>query len=207
VLAPEGALARVALVQSRASLLGGDAATLEIDLDDGAALEIVELGATVAHHARGGPPARISARVRVGPGARLIWLAEPLIAAAGCAVVRATRVELAAAAAVLLRETLVLGRQGEEPGHVRGQTRILVDGRPVVEETIDTMPGWLLGSSVVAGGAGMIDALTLAGRRDPEAPQDAFQAHGPATLWRGIGPARAGAGDPPVERWRALVQA
>jgi len=208
VLGVAGGLARVALVQSRASLLGGDDVALAIDLDADCALEIVELGATVAHHARGGPPARLSARVRLGPRARLVWLGQPLIAAAGCSVLRSTRIELEAGAGVLLREALVLGRAGEEPGRARAHTQISLEGRPVVEETFDTQPIWLLRSSVVAGGAGMIDALTLGGLRDPDPPAGALQAHEPATLWRSVGPARAGLVDADgglTRRWRGLL--
>ncbi|MCA1689942.1 MAG: hypothetical protein LC720_05755 [Actinobacteria bacterium] len=53
----------------------------------------------------------------------------------------------------------------------------------------------------------MIDALTLAGVRDHGAPAGALQAHEPATLWRRARPARSGAGDPPVGRWRGLLRA
>jgi hypothetical protein len=196
----------VALVQSRASLLGGDDVRLRIELEAGALLELVELGATIAHHARAGPPARLAAVVRLGPGARLVWLGEPLIAAAGCSVRRSTSVELAAGAAVLLREGLVLGRAGEEPGRVRAHTRIVHGGLPLVDETLDTDPLWLMRSSVVAGAAGMIDALTLAGLRDPEPPAGVLDAHGPASLWRRVGPARDGV-DGPIPRWRSLVLA
>jgi urease accessory protein len=160
----------------------------------------------VAHHVRGGPPATLSTYVRVGRDARLVWLGEPLIAAAGCRVERSTRVDLAPGAVALLREALVLGRDGEEPGEARAHTRITLEGRPVVEETLETSPAWVLWSPVVAGPeARMIDALTLAGRRDLDAPPGAMQAHEPATLWRSAGPARSSAGSALAERWRALA--
>lgn len=203
-----GRLARVALVQSRASLLGGDDVGLELDVGAGGWLEVVELGATVVHHARGGPPARLDVVVRVGPGARLVWLAQPTIAFAGGRLRRSTLIELGAGAVVLVREAVVLGRAGQGPGRVRAHTRVTLEGRPVVDETLDTAPGWLLHSTVVAGGFAMVDALTLAGRRDPSPPADALQAHEPATLWRGLGPARAGPGDAGAglaRRWRGLV--
>ncbi|MEA2297842.1 MAG: urease accessory protein [Solirubrobacteraceae bacterium] len=209
-LGPSGGVERVALVGSRASLLGGDEVTLEIDLEAGCALEILELGATVAHHARGGPPARLSTVARLGAGARLIWLGQPLIAAAGCHAVRETRIELASGAAVLLGEAIVLGRAGERPGRLRAHTRITLEERPVLDETVDTDPGWLLASSVVSGGAGMLEALSLAGMRDPEPPPGALQAHEPATLWRGVGPARAGLADLAsglARRWRGQILA
>jgi urease accessory protein len=206
VLRPAGAVARVALVQSRASLVAGDEVALEVELEGGCAVELVELGATLAHHARGGRPARVRASLRLGPNARLIWLGEPLIAAAGCSVERSTQIELAHGAQVLLGEALVLGRAAEEPGRARTRTRITLEGRPVVEETLDTEPAWLLRSSAVAGTAAMVAALTLAGRRDPDAPPAALQAHEPATLWRGVGPAAMGpAAAGLARRWAALV--
>ncbi len=69
ILAAVGGMARVALVQSRASLLAGDRVALTVDVEPGCALEIIELGATVAHHARGGAGASVAVRVRVGRGA------------------------------------------------------------------------------------------------------------------------------------------
>lgn len=208
VLPAAGWLARVALVQSRASLLGGDDIALTIELDAGCALEILELGATIAHHARGRAPARLSARVRLRAGARLLWLGEPLIAAAECSVLRSTQIELQTGAGVLLREALVLGRAGEQPGRARAHTQITLESRPVIEETLDTAPPWLLRSSVVAGGAGMIEALTLAGLRDPDPPPGALEAHEPATLWRSVGAARAGRGEAVgrlARRWRGFL--
>lgn len=206
LLGVSGPVARVALVQSRASLLRGDAVALEIDLGAGCALELVELGATVAHHVRGGPAARLDTSVRLGRGARLVWLGQPLIAAAGCDVLRSTRIELATGAAVLLGEALVLGRVGEEPGHARVRTRVTLDGRPVIDETLDTQPAWLLRSAVVAGTATAVDSLLLAGLRDPEPPADAWQGHEPSTLVRRLGAARAGlAGEAVGRRWRDLV--
>jgi urease accessory protein len=207
VLAASGPLARVALVASRASLLGGDAVVLDVELGAGAALEIVELAATVAHHARGGRAARVDVRVRLGPGARLLWLGAPLIAAAGCRVRRSTEVELAAGAAALLGDALVLGRVGEEPGRARVWTRITLAGRPLLEETLDTAPAWRLRSPVVVGGAAMVEALTLAGVRDPRPPPGALQSHEPATLWRRAGPAVTGMPAGPAARWRELLLA
>jgi urease accessory protein len=210
VLGSAEQLARVALVQTTASLLGGDDVSLLIDVGDGAALELVELGATIAHHARAGPAARVSVRVRLGRDARLVWLAEPLIAAAGCSVDRATRVELASGARVLLRDAVVLGRVGEEPGRVSAHTRITLSGRAVVDETLDTSASWLLRSSVVAGGAGMLDGLTLAGVHDGDPPPGTFDADQPATLWRRAGGAQAAPGAVWPElasRWRGLVLA
>ncbi|MGI8902661.1 MAG: urease accessory protein UreD [Solirubrobacteraceae bacterium] len=198
-------MARVVLVQSAASLLGGDDVRLAIELADGCALEVIELGAMIAHHARRGPTARLCAEVDLGCDARLVWLAQPMILAAGCRVRRETRVSMASAARALLREAFVFGRAGEEPGAIVARTRITLDGAPVLDETLDTAEASILRSAVVAGDADMIDALTLAGVRDEDAPAEAMQAHGPATLWRRLGAATGSLDDGACAlsaRWR-----
>jgi urease accessory protein len=206
ILASEGRLARVALVQSRASLLAGDCVAVRIELGRGARLEVVELGATIANHVRGGPGAELDVAIGLAAGARLVWLAEPVIASAGCGLERRTLVALETGARALLGESIVLGRHGQDPGFVRSRTRITLDGRPLLDETFATQPAWLLRSAVVAGDGRMLRALTLAGIRDPEAP-GAFQAHEPATLWRDLGPADAGLPGPGelAGGWRRLV--
>jgi urease accessory protein len=205
ILASEGRVARVVLVQSRASLLTGDDVRVRIDLGPGAGLEIVELGATIANNVRGGPPASLDVGVSLADGACLVWLAAPLIASAGCALDKGVRLELAGSARALTGEAIVLGRHGEEPGRLCSRTRITLDARALVDETLATEPAWLLRSEVVAGEARLIEAVTLSGIRDDDPPAGAFQAHGPATLWRGLGPAGADHRNAGVvsARWRA----
>jgi urease accessory protein len=210
ILAPDGCLARVVLVGSRASLLCGDDVGVRIDVGPGAGLEIVELGASVANHVRGGRPASLEVSVSLAGGARLVWLAQPLIASAGCALERRMLVELAAGARALIGESILLGRHAQEPGRVRSRTRITLEGRALVDETLETEPAWLLRSPVVAGSANLIEAVTLAGIHDDDAPAGAFQADGPATLWRGLGQGRGGelVGRAALtSRWRALLVA
>ena len=74
ILASGGAAARVALVQTRASLLRGDDVELSITVGEWSALEIVELGATVAHDVRGGAGARIRVSIQIAAGGRLVLL-------------------------------------------------------------------------------------------------------------------------------------
>ncbi|HEU4701706.1 MAG TPA: hypothetical protein VFS37_04420, partial [Conexibacter sp.] len=57
-------VARVALVQTAAALVAGDAVALDVVVEADAALELIETGATVAHDARGGPAASVRVRVR-----------------------------------------------------------------------------------------------------------------------------------------------
>lgn len=182
-----GGFARVALVQSRASLLGADDVLLEVHVGSAAALELVELGALLAHSARGGAGARLVAQVRVEDGGRLIWVGQPLIVGAGARVSAEVEIALAGDAVVLRGESVVLGRAGEACGALVTRTRITCRDVPLVDETLDTSDRTILRSPVVAGSATMIGALTLAGRRDHSPPPGVLQAHGPATLWRQSG--------------------
>jgi urease accessory protein len=187
--------------------LTGDRVAVRIELGPGAGLEIVELGATIANDVRGGAPATLDVSVSLAGGARLVWVAEPLIASSGCDLERRMHVALEPDARALLGESIVLGRHGEEPGRVASHTRVTLGGSPLLDETFETEPAWLLRSAVVAGDARMIEALTLAGVRDVEAPTGVFQARLAGTLWRGLGPARAELAVPRAleERWRALA--
>jgi urease accessory protein len=207
ILASGGAAARVALVQTRASLLRGDDVELSITVGEGSALEIVELGATVAHDVRGGAGARIRVSIQIAAGGRLVWVGEPLIVAAGASVQRTAHVALEPRARALLGEAIVLGRTGEHPGFLVARTRIACDGRVTLDEALDTREREPLRSAVVAGDARMISSLTLAGLRDEDPPAGAMQAHGPATLWRSAGGAVAGdqAAAALCTRWRRLV--
>ncbi len=202
-----GGAARVALVQSRASVVSGDDVELSISVGEGAALELVEIGATLTHHGRGGARAQIVVDVTVGDRGQLTWLGAPLIVARGADVRRTMRIELTGGGRVLLGETIVLGRAREPHGTLSSRTRIVCDGRPTVDETLETGDADTLHSPVVAGQAGMIAALTLAGLRDDDPPIGAMQAHGLATLWRATGAAMeiARREAPVVTRWRRIV--
>ncbi|MDQ6778012.1 MAG: urease accessory protein UreD [Actinomycetota bacterium] len=207
LLARSGASARVALVQTRASILRGDAVELSISVGDGAVLELVEIGATLTHHARGGARAQILVDVGVGDGGRLTWLGAPVIVARGADVRRTMFVELAGCGRMLLGESVVLGRAHEPYGALSSRTRIVCGGRPTIDETLETGDADTLCSPVVAGEAGVIAALTLAGVRDDAPPAGAMQAYGPATLWRAAGGAVevARSSARVAERWRGVV--
>ena len=138
VLAAREGHLRVALVQATAGLLAGDQLTIEVTVGAGTTLELVEPAATVAHDSRGGPVARWTAELELEPGARLVWLAAPFIVAAGARVRRCVRAELAEGAALLARETLVLGRAGEGPGRALSETRVRHAGRALLEEALHT---------------------------------------------------------------------
>lgn len=200
--------ARVALVGTQALLLAGDTVEIELDIQPGVALEVVEVAATVAY--RGAAPAHWRVRARVAADSRLIWIAEPFIVATGADVHRDSRFELAESAVLCLRETLVLGRSGESGGALRNRTGISQAGTPLLVEDLDlsdersrSRPGSLSTARV-------LDSMLLAGRRAPDQPPlpagARFELAGPGTLGR---VRCAQTADSPVtewaRRWRAAV--
>jgi urease accessory protein len=181
-----GAWARVLLVQSAATLLAGDVVVVTVRVGPRALLEIGELGALLIHSGRGGPPARITVEVEVEESGRIVWNAEPVIVASGARAERSVLVRLASGAVMVLSESTVLGRSGEKGGGLLSATRIDLEGRPLLNERLDTEDQWLLRSAVVMGSARMLGTVVLAGTRDAGG-NDAMQLHGAGTVWRGLG--------------------
>lgn len=135
-----GEVDRIALVPEQAVLLAGDHVTVSVRVGAGRALEIVEPGGTVAYAMRG-QRARWDVEVEVEDAGRLVWHGEPFVVAAGADVRRTLAVDLGAAASLVLRETLVLGRSGEAPGRLSCRTDIVREGAPVLVEELDCAVG------------------------------------------------------------------
>jgi urease accessory protein len=204
VLTRSGPVATVALVSTRASLIAGDDVRLSVTAGAGAALELIEIGATVAHHARSGPAARLGVSLTVEAGGSLVWCGQPLIAAAGCRASRHTAADIAAGGRLLLGDTVVLGRARERPGALTARTRITWDGKPLIDEMLDTRELEAIESPVVMGGHRLVRSLTLAGMVDDDPPEGTMRAGGPGMVWRSVEP-----GDREAvrvaARWRALA--
>ncbi|MEU2871097.1 urease accessory protein UreD [Streptomyces olivoreticuli] len=140
-----GPEARVALVGAMSAPLGGDRLTLTAEVEDGAALRFSTTAATIALPGRTGAPATYDTRIRVGDGATLHWLPEPLISARGSDLRSTTRVELAPTARLVLREEQILGRAGEPPGRLSARLTVHRDGRPLFDQELcygPGAPGW-----------------------------------------------------------------
>lgn len=208
VLSPDGDVARVALVQTAASLLAGDRLEIDVRCGPGARLRLVDVAALVAHDVRGGDPAAVDVRLDVGARARLEWEAQPLVLGAGSAVHRRTEVELRRGAAALLRDTLVLGRARELAGHLVTTTEVRHEGRPLHAEALDTGDVGLLRSPAVLGDAKVLDALALYGARVED--DAAFQLAHPGTVRQEVAGSLAAAtrlyGGAPA-RWRRALLA
>lgn len=170
--------ARVGLIAAGALLLGGDAVDLRISVDADCTLELEDIGGTVAYDGHG-ERAWWSSRIDVGDRGICTWHGLPFVVADGADVDRSTVAELGEDAALLLRETLVLGRSGEQGGAIRARTRIAVDGAPALIEHLDLegrepIPG-VLGSDRV------LDSVVLIGC-EPAGDTSAWRTEGMTVL-------------------------
>jgi len=204
VLTRRASYAVVALVATRATLIAGDEIGLSVTVGAGAALELVDIGATVAHDVRSGPVATIGVALMVEPGGSLVWCGRPLIAAAGCHARREVIADVGPGGRLLLGDTIVLGRAREQPGTIIARTRVTYDGIPLLDETLDTGDLATTSSPVVMNRSRQMLSLALAGVIDEDAPPGSMRAHGPGMLWRALEP-REHADTSVAARWRSLV--
>lgn len=128
--------ARIALVATTAILIAGDHLDIEVHVEAGLRLDLIDVAATVAYHGRGGAPAQIKLNVAMDQAATLVWEAEPLVVSDGADVARITRIEVAEGARLLLRDRVVLGRHGENGGSLSCRTRISLGNRPALAEDL-----------------------------------------------------------------------
>ncbi|MFZ4187609.1 urease accessory protein UreD [Streptomyces pseudogriseolus] len=136
-----GATAHVTLVGAMSGPHGGDHFTLRADVGAGARLRVGSAAATLALPGQHGGQARQDVGITVAAGGELHWLPEPLISVTGSELAVRTLVDLEPGARLVLREELVLGRTGEEPGRLTSRLTVRLDGRPVLDQELDCGPG------------------------------------------------------------------
>lgn len=170
--------AQVALVAGGATLVGGDHLGVDVHVGARCTLDLEDVGGMVAYPTDG-RRSRFDVRIRLDRGATLVWRAHPFVIAAGAAVDRDMTVSLGVDAALCLRETLVLGRTGEQGGEIRNHLRARdADGAPLHLEDLD-----LSGSRPAAGMLGphrVLDSVIQLGRRPTATPADGLP--GPVVL-------------------------
>lgn len=132
-----GRAARVAVAAGAAGPVGGDRLRLEAEVGPGSMLVLTEVSATLLLPGHDGARSCTEFRIRVGDGATLVWLPEPVVAAAGCAHTNDVRVELGRGSRLLMREETLLGRHGERPGRARQAVRVRQAGRAVYEQELE----------------------------------------------------------------------
>ena len=147
-------------------LLGGDLVHVEVDVGSDCTLELEDVGGMVAYRAPRSA-SQWTLDVRVRSGGTLLWRALPLVVAAGARVERRTQIDLDKGGSAVIRETVVLGRQGETGGSLKSRVSITDPDGPVLNEDLDVdgsfpEPG-------ILGSARVLDAVIAVGfRPDPE---------------------------------------
>ncbi len=168
---------RLALVATTALLLGGDAVEIEVELGPGASVQLSEVAGTVAYHGRGSP-ASWHTRIRLADGAVLDWRGEPLVVADGAEVTRGLQLDLAHGARARVRETVVLGRDGERGGRLRSRSTVRRAGRELLVEDLDLDPGLRRATRSARGQPGARQRARPGGRRRGGAGRRALPAGG-----------------------------
>ncbi|HWC24742.1 MAG TPA: urease accessory protein UreD [Flexivirga sp.] len=133
--------ARVALASGAAGPLGGDEFTLSVTVGAGSTLLLSEVSSTLLLPGARGGRSHMRISITVESGATFCWLPEPLVAARGCHHVHEIEVEVAPDATMLLRDELVLGRYGEEPGRLSQRLRVACEGRSIFQQRLDLGAG------------------------------------------------------------------
>jgi urease accessory protein len=159
--------AHVAVAAAGMVLLGGDHVRVEIDVGRGCTLEIEDVGGTVAYPGRG---SSWILEVRIGAGGTLLWHGLPFVVTDGADVERHSALTLESDARAVIRETLVLGRYGEQGGRLISTLAVVDAGGPVLLERLEAdgtapEPG-------VLGGNRVVDAVIAVGFRPPARPTD-----------------------------------
>jgi urease accessory protein len=172
------------LVGSAAGLLAGDSLKMRLELAGGASLNVRTTAAMLAHPCDGGGRTSTSVDCRLGPGAHLTWLPEPLIACRACHHTGRAQVRLGVGASAVWLDTITLGRTGEEPGRLEQRLDVAVDGHALLREGLRLEAGW--DGPAVLGGHRHLANLHLLGRRLPPevAIAGAMQLAGPGTTVR-----------------------
>lgn len=125
------------LVGTAAGPLAGDRVEFDVRVEAGARALVGSAGATLAQGRGRLGSAVLGTHADVGPGASLVSRCEPLVVCAGSTVDVQVRIELAATAALVWRELLVLGRAGETPGAVSLDWDVRRAGRPLLRQRTD----------------------------------------------------------------------
>lgn len=169
-VAPADGAAVVHVVGSATSPLGGDDVELRVRVGPGAHLRLLGTAATVALPGQRAGRSRTRLRVRVEAGGAFDYLPEATILAARADHAAELHVELAEDARLRCRETLVLGRHGEQPGRLTTTTNVVRGGTPLLRQRWDVGDQRLLASPAYLAGARVLATEVVVWDRDPGRP-------------------------------------
>jgi urease accessory protein len=143
----------VYLVGGAAGPIGGDELSLRVDVGPGAFLRLRSAAASIALPGLDGLESVLRVSVTVAERGRLEYLPEPVVAAAGARHATLVSVTLAAGAALVLRDEVLLGRHGEAGGAARTVLQVTHAGRPLLRQSLSVSGSdpASLGPAVLAG--------------------------------------------------------
>jgi urease accessory protein len=154
---------RAAFVPRQAGPLAGDRDHTRIVVGAGATLIVEPVAATLA--LPGAARTLLVLDVTVEAGGRLVLDEAPLIVAAGANVERRGTLALADGAVAALRETVVLGRDGEPPGTLASTLRATLGARALLHDALRLGPGRDDAHVALAPGHRVIATACLLGMR------------------------------------------
>jgi urease accessory protein len=204
ILARGAGAVRAAFVPMQAGPLAGDHDSARIVVGPGATLVVEPVAATLA--LPGAARTALALHVIVCEGGRLVLDEGPLIVTAGANVERRCVIELRAGAVAALRETVVLGRDGEPPGSLDSTTRVTLAGVALLHdglrfETTDAP------HVALAPGHRVLATAGLFGVRPAAACAGALELDGPGALLRATGASTAATDAALAACWQAWARA
>jgi urease accessory protein len=191
---------RAAFVPTQAGPLAGERDSARIVVGAGATLVVEPVAATLVLPGAARTVLRLDVSVRAG--GRLVLDEGPLIVSEGADVQRRCTIELEAGAVAALRETIVLGRDGEAPGTLDSALRVTLAGRPLLYDGLRI--GGSAGADHVALAPGhrVVGAAHLLGMR-PAATPGVLELAGPGALCRATGSSLARVDGTLAATWEA----
>ncbi|WP_433549046.1 urease accessory protein UreD [Streptomyces sp. CA-294286] len=140
-LRSRGTEARVCIVGAMSAPLGGDRLRIEATAQPHARLHITSAAASLALKGPTTAHATYDIHLTVADHAELHWQPKPLICAADSNLHQTWTVDLAPTARLVLREEQVLGRTGEQPGHVITRLTVRRAGHVLLDQQAEYGPG------------------------------------------------------------------
>lgn len=206
ILARGADAVRAAFVPTQAGPLAGDRDSTRIVVGAGATLIVEPVAATLA--LPGASRTLLQLDVTVRAGGRIVLDEGPMIVAAGADVERRCTIELEAGAAAALRETVVLGRDGEPPGTLDSSLRVTLAGDALLHDglRLDAARGNDDLHVALAPGHRVVATICLLGMR-PEPHPDVLSLQGPGALRRACGSSLAAVDAMIDQPWRAWSSA
>jgi len=165
----------VYLVGGAAGPLGGDSLALRIAVGPGAFLRVRTAAASIALPGPDGAESVLRVSATVADGGRLEYLPEPVVVTDGARHATLVSVTLAAGAALVLRDEVLLGRHGEAGGTARSVLRVSCAGRPLLRQSLSVSgtDAVSLGPAVLAGHRAVGTLLRAGGAAPDRSATDA----------------------------------